>query len=1163
MSRVRVETYPDPYSVAGRVIDDRPWIEGGTILDYWLGDPTWVCQYNGVEIPSDRWGSVRPEPGADIRFTREYQGVGELIAGSIAFLTTAAGELTVAGTIVAATIEVGIAAGTSFAANKLFGVDKIGDDLLPIADATIHNFEGIQTTAQTGSPILLVYGDHIIGGNIIASSLSGNLVPPLITGAPTLTIRPSIYSIQIGLCHGPIRSIGETLINGNDLVNYTDSSDVFLIKKLGEFDQSASFFFQSVGAADDVPVGLPLPNDTDIYGGVPADWVTSTMTRAAELVRININHPNGLYYGSGQPEGTIWGVRYKLDGADDSTYSPWVDFGFASTVGETFQTFCEIDLPTRDIYTLQVRRTREQAPDLAVTDIEWGSFTQITAGALKHPGLANVSLRMYTDSDLLSGTPTVTTRITGRCIERYDPDLDEWIDDPEADYNPAWIAIDGLTDEQYGLGQWFARQLGLDVDQITKTELELGSWLELAEYCDELVDDGNGGLEKRYRFDGVFEGGEGGWRAVQRILAVARAYVIRRGFKLGVQFHRDRPPVMIFNRHNMKPGSLAVKYLDTRNRATQYNVRYLNKDRDFTPDVEPVSDFDSISELQTNRVANLDSFGITSKSRARKHGKWRLNLLKFGDRAVSWDAPIKAIFCEVGDIVEVTKQRLNWGDGGSVEAATASTITIDTDVELVDGIEYEVKVQHQADDAIEKRVISSPPGQYNAGSTLTLSQDWDTVPEVDASYQIGSVISKPMLVLVTQIRARDEFTLTLIGIRYDARMHDDTITPIGSLPDPQLPSPSAAPPCLATSPTLSEVFEGGEARLKVEWAYSVQTVGGAGIAESIGGARIYVRRIGVGISTWQLAGTVLYPVASYTITGLATGEEYAVTVIQSSPTGAHLQPGQCDASTITLEGLGPVPARVTGVAVSQLGPLLTIEWDQLPTAPAFYEVRRGESWVLSQPVGTSTTNQIQTDQFAPPLSSEPQQDRFHVRAVSATGLYGGAGFVDAPSLALWFASSAAAAYDGRTLVWTGTKTNLSIVSDVLELTDRSLPGTYETGSIDMGAIGNYRVGAVPWAINTGGPALGTQTYTLGSAMGKRWSLEGPVDPATWIVSLRVEIRVGDTPGNLASAPWSPLSGAMGDVFGVRYMELRLTLATSDTDWVPKINYLAVTAEALP
>lgn len=1147
--RLRVITRPNPFSPSTETIDHVPWRDGATLLDYWSGDPRWVCVYAGRVIPSEEWGEIRPEPGSEVRFVPSPGGIGLLVGSLVATgLQGWVGAAVFYGT--AALVEFGIAAGVSYAANKLFGVEEIGDDLLPVADNTVHRFEGIRTTAQSGSPIQLVYGDHIVGGNIIANKLAGNLIPPLVGGTPLLQIRPSIYDIVVGLCHGPVAAIGDILVNGNDLTNYTSEDELFVTKALGTSDQAASFFFDSVGSADSVPVNLPLENETSTSGGIPADWVTSTMTRAAEQVRINLNFPNGLYFAVGPvAQGVQIGVRYKLEGEADTEYSAWQEFAFSALVGAEFQAFCEITFPTRDIYDLQVRKTSpivEYQPENVVDDMEWDSFTQVSDGAFSYPFLANFAARIYTTSAILSGSNDFTAAVTGIKVESYDDVGEEWVDDPTVYNNPAWCAIDALTNARYGLGHWFSRE-----------DLDLPAWVEFAAYCDDLVDDGAGSTEKRYTFDGVFEGGENAWQAVRRILGVARAYVIRRGYKLGVQWHRPRPVSMIFNRKNIKGNSVEVKYLGPSDRITQYNIRYLNAARDYTPDSEPVQDFTAIAAAGTARSRDVDMFGITRKSHARRHGRFLLNLGQYGDRVISWEADIRAVFCEVGDVVEIADQKLKWGvASGAVQAGTSTTVTIDTDVELVDGVEYEIRVQHDADDSIETRTISSAAGQYLAGSALTVSEAFTTTPAADSPWVIGSVLGIPRQVLVTSIRQTDDFTVRLVGIRYDARIHDDTITPIGSVPVAELPS-TATPACLASPPTLTEVFEGGEARVRVSWVYG---------SPPIGGARIYYRRTtgGISVTTWQLAGTVSYPESTFTISGLVAGETYAVTVIQSSTTGAHLQPGQCDSTSITLEGLGPVPPAVTGVAVSQAGPNLTITWDQVTPAPTFYEVRRGESWVLSTPVGTAPTNMLTTTAWVPPLTSEPQKDRFWVRAVSATGLYGGAGFVDASSLALWFGGSAVGTYDGFTDAWAaGTATNMSATGNSLELTSLASPGSYETGALAFGSTGNFRVGVVAWATNEEGPTLGSQSYTLGSTTGKRGSFEGPIDPATWPVALVIEIRTATSSGGLTSAPWTALTQGVVDVYGVSHFEFRVTLSTTTSDWSPTLNYLAVTAEALP
>lgn len=1169
---VVVETIHDPFTRGGSERGTKEHT-GGSIADYWNGDPRWLCIWNGRTIESQDWSRCRPGPDDTLIFVPNVEGIGVAIATTLlaatlpgvagAAVTTTAGiaALTIAGAI----IDVGISVGAGLLANELFGAKDLGDSLLPELPKSVHTFDGIRTQAQVGAYIPRVFGKFKLGGNVIGNMIRSNFVPEQAEGVTDLTIYPSIYEVILALCEGPIVSIDEVLVNGNDISNYQGGGELLAVSRLGTPNQAPTFLVSSIGGNTNVvPVGLQLENDTDTYGGVPEDWRTSSMTREADSVYININHPAGLYFGAGAPHFVEWSVRFKPYGADEAEYSEWKRFPLLQVVGEAFQSYCQIDFPERGRYDLQVRKATELAahmPEAVVNDIEWDSFTEISEGDFSFPNTALIAARMYQLDDLAGGQPTFVVSGTGTRIERYDLDAEEWVDDAPRYNNPAWVVIYILTSSAFGTGGNMKRPR-FDRDK----HFDLPNWVEFAEWCDELVDDGKGGLEPRCQFNGTYEGGEGLWESAYRALGSARAFFVRRGNKLGVQWHHDRPHTMLFNRKNMAPGSFKQKVLPPKKRINQYEVEFLNEDLSLALDFFPVADFDAIDAYGV-RTKDLKLFGITSKSQAQREARWRLNIQAHADRVVSWKAPWMAVTCEVGDIVKVANEHIGWGTAsGTIRGATASTVTIDTDFELIDGFDYDIEIQHQATDVLEVRTISSPPGTYVAGDTLTISEDWDAVPDVDSLYRIGEVTGAKHLVFINEIQPAEDQTFEIIGMRYDPRINDDTIATVDDPIDTEIPNPSSIPPCLATAPTLAEVYEGGETRLRVTWTYSPASVGGGGIAASIGGAKVYYRRTtGVSITTWQLAGQVSYPSSQFTINGLELGETYAIKVMQMGPQGSHLPPTECLASTITLAGYGPVPPAVTNVQATQSGPELTITWDPVTPAPLRYDVRRGESWVLSVPIGTSQSNMLTTDKFAPPLSSEPQVDRIWVRAVSASGLYGEAGSVELDSLALWFASSAAATYDGFTAGWSGTKTNLTVDGGTgfLELTDLGLPGTYETGPIDLGSISNFRVGAVPWARVTGGPAIGSLTETLGSLWAKRWGPEGPIDPTTWIASFEVHIRTATTSGGLTSAMWVPLTGAAGNFYGVRYAELRLTLSTSDADWEPRIAYLAVTAEALP
>ena len=80
---------------------------------------------------------------------------------------------------------------------------------------------------------------------------------------------------------------------------------------------------------------------------------------------------------------------------------------------------------------------------------------------------------------------------TGNGVAKYEEFWDgTWKNGGQGFYtdNPAWVFMDIVTNNRYGAGKWIKEK---DIDKY--------ALYRIAKYCDELVDDGKGGTEPRFR----------------------------------------------------------------------------------------------------------------------------------------------------------------------------------------------------------------------------------------------------------------------------------------------------------------------------------------------------------------------------------------------------------------------------------------------------------------------------------------------------------------------------------------------------------------------------------------------------------------------------------------------------------------------------------------
>ncbi|MBH1809583.1 host specificity protein J, partial [Stenotrophomonas maltophilia] len=143
----------------------------------------------------------------------------------------------------------------------------------------------------------------------------------------------------------------------------------------------------------------------------------------------------------------------------------------------------------------RIRRLTPNANSSTVADtVNVISMTEIIDVKLRYPNCALAAIQI--DGSQFQGKPTTAYRIWGRIIRvpsNYDPIARTYTGVWDGTFksawtnNPAWVFFDMVTNDRFGLGD------RIPLDWVNKWRL-----YEIAQYCDQLVSDGMGGMEPRF-----------------------------------------------------------------------------------------------------------------------------------------------------------------------------------------------------------------------------------------------------------------------------------------------------------------------------------------------------------------------------------------------------------------------------------------------------------------------------------------------------------------------------------------------------------------------------------------------------------------------------------------------------------------------------------------
>jgi len=340
-----------------------------------------------------------------------------------------------------------------------------------------------------------------------------------------------------------------------------------------------------------------------------------------------------------------------------------------------------IDAPDIKPFDIRVRRiTPDSVSDLLANGTIWNSYTEITDDNLSYPFSAMVGAVI--DRDQYTDTPNRTYHLRGLIVDvpdNYDPVTRTysglWLGGFKQAWtnNPAWIFRELVKNERFGL----ARRAGyIDVDD--------GMLYVLSQYCDQLINDGYGGLEPRLTLNAYVTEQISARELLDKIAGMFRGIALWDGMRLTVMLDTPQDPIATITNANVIDGKFTRSSVK---RAEKYNavvVSWTDPDNGWEQVKEYVSDDDEIARSIYNETT-LEAFGCTSRGQAWRAGKWLLETAKRESSRLTFQMARDAIGFTPGDIVEIMDN--NYAGtrlGGRIMAHAGKVITVDADVsELV------------------------------------------------------------------------------------------------------------------------------------------------------------------------------------------------------------------------------------------------------------------------------------------------------------------------------------------------------------------------------------------------------------------------------------------------------------------------------------------------
>lgn len=564
-------------------------------------------------------------------------------------------------------------------------------------------------------------------------------------------------------------------------------------------DASGNFNFPNVkwdwrpGSVDQTYIpGIPsVENETSLNVELRSDapWVRSISNTQLSAARIRLAWPALQRQ---DDEGNVVGYRieYAIDVATDG--GAYQQVALDAVDGKTttrYERSVRVDLPDATSgWQIRVRRlTPNQNSNKIADTMLIAGYTEVIDAKLRYPNTALLYIEF--DAEQFTNIPAVTVRCRARrwmVPSNYDPIqrtyTGTWDGSMKSAWtnNPAWITYGVCTNDMFGLGK------RIKPFMVDKWEL-----YRIAQYCDQLVPNGLGGVEPRFLCDMNLQGKADAWSLLRDIAGIYRGMTYWAQGQLVMQADMPRAQDFdfVFTRSNVIDGKFSYGSASAKTRYTRALVSYDNPANNYDTDVIPFADLD-LQRRYGDRPTELSAIGCTRASEAQRRGKWAI-LSNNQDRTISFKTGMEGVIPLPGHIIPVADSLLAGREvGGRISAAAGRVVTLDRDTQAKAGDRLIINLPGGR---AEGRTVQSVNGR---AVTVTINYSEPPLPQLQWALDADDLAIPLYRVLRTKRTTEGDFEIS--ALQYDpskfayidtgARLEE---RPISVIPITVVPAPAS------------------------------------------------------------------------------------------------------------------------------------------------------------------------------------------------------------------------------------------------------------------------------------------------------------------------------------------------------------------------------------
>lgn len=659
-----------------------------------------------------------------------------------------------------------------------------------------------------------------------------------------------------------------------------------------------------------------VSNETTVNFSLKYDtpWVRQITKVSLSAVRVTLNFP-ALQQQLTNGDTVGYSINYVIDIATDG--GPFVTYQNYTVSGKTnsaYERTHRVNLPKNPSsgWTIRVRRTTVDSTSSSVQDsMSVKSFTEVVDAKQRYPNTALLFVQF--DSRLFGGgsIPAISVKVKGRIIRvpsNYDPETRTYSGVWAGDFkwawtdNPAWVFLDIVTNERFGLGN------RVNLNQVSKWDL-----YEVSQYCDVMVDDGKGSgtLEPRHTCNVYLQSETDAWQVLRDICSIFNGMTYWNGNEFIAIADKEESidNIPTFSRADVVEGNFDYQATDERSIYTSALVSYDEPTNHYGTQVEAVWEKAEILRWGGDRQTKLSAIGCTSRGEAQRKGKYNL-LTNLYNRTVTFKTGLQGLNSKVqpGKIIGVADPLIAGKPfTGRLKSGTVTVVTLDRTTEAKAGDRLFIALR---DGTQQARTIDQVQG-----NVVTVSTAYSEVPMVNAVWYLEASDLKNQLFKVTKLVHSGNGVYEVTGVEYNQSKFAaiDNGARLETRPISKVPPAFLNPPSPITVTAASFIEQ--------TLAVTTMTVSWAAVENAV----LYEGQYKIGQGDWITLGTT--GAQEFNVRGIYTGE-YVVRVRSINALGIKSLWGL--SSTTPLEGKAGAPPSLASLTVDPIVFGQRLNWTFLP-----------------------------------------------------------------------------------------------------------------------------------------------------------------------------------------------------------------------------------------